>query len=73
MGSSRLHAWLLAATAIAAIPLIASTQVPAPARHLLIVVDGLRPDYVTPEVMPNLAALGRRGVMFRGTTRCIPP
>ena len=33
-------------------------------RHLLIVLDGLRPDYVTPEVMPNLHALGQRGVVF---------
>jgi predicted AlkP superfamily pyrophosphatase or phosphodiesterase len=33
-------------------------------RHLLIVLDGLRPDYVTPELMPNLHALGRRGVVF---------
>lgn len=64
MVSPRLHAWLLAATAIAAIPLIASTQRPDPPRQLLIVVDGLRPDYVTPEVMPNLSALGRRGVVF---------
>lgn len=36
----------------------------APRRHLLIVVDGLRPDYVTAEVMPNLTALGKRGVVF---------
>jgi arylsulfatase A-like enzyme len=37
----------------------------APARRqLLIVVDGLRPDYVTSGVMPNLTALGRRGVVF---------
>ena len=33
-------------------------------RHLLIVLDGLRPDYVTPELMPNLHALGERGVVF---------
>lgn len=33
-------------------------------RHLLVVLDGLRPDYVTPEVMPNLYALGQRGVVF---------
>ena len=33
-------------------------------RHLLIVLDGLRPDYVTREVMPNLHALGERGVVF---------
>ena len=36
----------------------------APHRHLVIVLDGLRPDYVTPEAMPNLYALGERGVVF---------
>ncbi|MXZ72663.1 MAG: sulfatase-like hydrolase/transferase [Acidobacteria bacterium] len=36
----------------------------APSRNLLIVLDGLRPDYVTPETMPNLYALGERGVVF---------
>jgi arylsulfatase A-like enzyme len=35
-----------------------------PNRHLLLVLDGLRPDYVTPDVMPNLHALGRNGVVF---------
>jgi arylsulfatase A-like enzyme len=40
------------------------TQPASPRRHLLIVVDGLRPDYVTADVMPNLTALGRRGVVF---------
>ena len=30
--------------------------------NLVIVVDGLRPDYVTPDLMPNLHALGERGV-----------
>ena len=43
--------------------LVACTS-PAPRRHLLIVVDGLRPDYVTADVMPNLTALGKRGVVF---------
>jgi len=33
------------------------------ARHLVVVLDGLRPDYVTGELMPNLSALGRRGVV----------
>jgi predicted AlkP superfamily pyrophosphatase or phosphodiesterase len=42
----------------------APTGSPAPRRHLLIVVDGLRPDYVTAEVMPKLTALGKRGVVF---------
>ena len=39
-------------------------QLQAPNRHLLIVLDGLRPDYVTPDLMPNLHALGQRGVVF---------
>jgi arylsulfatase A-like enzyme len=32
--------------------------------HLVIVVDGLRPDYVTPDVMPRLFGLGQRGIVF---------
>jgi predicted AlkP superfamily pyrophosphatase or phosphodiesterase len=32
--------------------------------HLVIVVDGLRPDYVTRDVMPRLTELGRRGIVF---------
>ncbi len=64
MVPTRLRAWILAGTVIAAIPLLAAAQREAPARQLLIVVDGLRPDYVTREVMPNLSALGRRGVVF---------
>jgi arylsulfatase A-like enzyme len=32
--------------------------------HLVIVVDGLRPDYVTADVMPRLYRLGRRGIVF---------
>ena len=36
----------------------------APSRSsLVIVVDGLRPEYVTKEVMPNLLALGEAGVI----------
>lgn len=33
------------------------------ARALVIVLDGLRPDYVTPDLMPNVHALGQRGVV----------
>ena len=50
--------------ALLAVPLAAQTPPPSPRRHLLIVVDGLRPDYVTAGVMPNLTALGKRGVVF---------
>ena len=65
MTITRSVAWrrVLAAALLAA-PLAAWTQPSTPSRHLLIVVDGLRPDYVTDAVMPNLVALGRRGVVF---------
>ena len=37
---------------------------PASRTQLLIVVDGLRPDYVTRDVMPRLFELGQRGIVF---------
>ena len=41
-------------------------QQPSPPRtHVVIVVDGLRPDYVTPALMPRLARLSERGIVFR--------
>ena len=42
----------------------AGAQEALPRTHLVIIVDGLRPDYVTPEVMPRLAGLGQRGIVF---------
>ena len=45
----------------------------APSRtHLVIVVDGLRPDYVTPALMPRLSRLGGRGVVFRAHHSVFP-
>lgn len=59
-------AWLWAGCLAPLVSTVACTAAPElPRRHLLIVVDGLRPDYVTADVMPNLTALGRRGVVFR--------
>jgi arylsulfatase A-like enzyme len=55
-----LSALVLAAAVVA----LAACTADSPRRHLLVVVDGLRPDYVTPEVMPRLTALGIRGVVF---------
>jgi predicted AlkP superfamily pyrophosphatase or phosphodiesterase len=55
----RLWVTLLLGTAVAA-----AMQPTSAHRHLLIVVDGLRPDYVTEAVMPHLTALGQRGVVF---------
>ena len=42
------------------------------ARHLVIVVDGLRPDYVTPDIMPNLYAMGQRGVVGTNSFSVFP-
>ncbi len=51
-------------TLILALAVVVRVQ-PDPAhKHLLLVLDGLRPDYVTPDVMPNLHALAQRGVTF---------
>ena len=55
---------VLFALLLAAATLTTWAQSPAPRRHLVIVVDGLRPDYVTPDLMPNLVALGARGAVF---------
>jgi predicted AlkP superfamily pyrophosphatase or phosphodiesterase len=49
---------------LATVALASCGRSEAPRKHLLIVVDGLRPDYVMQEVMPNLHALGQRGVVF---------
>jgi predicted AlkP superfamily pyrophosphatase or phosphodiesterase len=59
------HRWLpILAGALLAASVPPATQPVSEARHLLIIVDGLRPDYVTAGVMPNLTALGERGVVF---------
>lgn len=56
-----------AMTAVAICLLGAALPCPAEikgSRVLLIVMDGLRPDYVTPRLMPNLHALSQEGVVF---------
>lgn len=49
-----------------ALAALLASQTPAPAPHaqLVIIVDGLRPDYVTPALMPRLTRLGQRGIVF---------
>jgi arylsulfatase A-like enzyme len=44
----------------------------APQKFLIIVVDGLRPDYITPENMPALHRLGDAGVFFENHHAAIP-
>ena len=40
--------------------------------NLIIVIDGLRPDYITPDYMPNLRAFGERGVVAERHTSAFP-
>src|SRR3954451_20335364 len=56
--------WKSVLVAVLAVVSLTACATPALHRHLLIVVDGLRPDYVTADVMPALTALGQRGVVF---------
>ena len=53
-----------ALTLLLALAAIATVKPDPSHRHLLLVLDGLRPDYVTKDVMPNLHALAQRGVTF---------
>ncbi len=41
-------------------------------RVLIVAFDGLRPDMVTPELMPNLAAFARAGVRFTHSRSAFP-
>src|SRR5690606_34968832 len=50
------------ALALLLLPCFAATAAD-PHRTIVIVVDGLRPDYLTTELMPNLVALGETGVV----------
>lgn len=40
--------------------------------NLLIVIDGLRPDYITEELMPNLYNMGREGVIGKRHSAAFP-
>jgi arylsulfatase A-like enzyme len=71
LGSVSIVALVTAAVAAGARP-----QADTPARaghtHLVIVVDGLRPDYVTPDLMPRLVRLGHRGIVFNAHHAVLP-
>src|SRR5262252_7922410 len=63
---------LIAAAAIALALATPLAQAPVAHTHLVIVVDGLRPDYVTPDVMPRLYKLGQRGIVFNAHHSSFP-
>lgn len=61
----RLTAWIAIAAAPAPVA-NAQNDVEAqaePRTVLVVILDGLRPDYITPELMPNLHALAAEGVL----------
>src|SRR5262249_21669161 len=53
-------------------PIRSRAQAPPARSFLVIVVDGLRPDYVTRDVMPRLTALSERGVRFTAHHAVLP-
>lgn len=62
---------LAGAAAVGGRPALAQNR-SAPHAQVVIVVDGLRPDDVTPEVMPRVSALGRRGIVFNAHHSVFP-
>jgi arylsulfatase A-like enzyme len=62
-----------AIAAIVACFAVAPSVAQAPRSQIVvIVVDGLRPDDVTAELMPRLAAIGRRGIVFNAHHSVFP-
>ena len=77
MAWSRRLQWVPIGAAVAALAAAGASSPesapdPAAHTHLVIVVDGLRPDYVTPDLMPRLVRLGRRGIVFNAHHSVFP-
>lgn len=61
------------AAAVAALGIAAVQADPLQTRtHLIIVVDGLRPDDISTAVMPRLVRLGQRGIVFNAHHSAFP-
>lgn len=54
------------------IPIPAVTNAAENPAVLVIILDGLRPDYVTPQIMPNLHALAQQGIFAENHHAAIP-
>src|SRR5471032_2923197 len=63
---------LTAITVAIALVAVSRAQQAPPHTQLVIVVDGLRPDYVTPALMPRLVRLGQRGIVFNAHHSVFP-
>src|ERR1044071_3082468 len=56
-----------------ACPIVARPDEKGRAEHVVVLVwDGMRPDFITPEKSPTLAALARDGVFFRNHHAAFP-
>jgi predicted AlkP superfamily pyrophosphatase or phosphodiesterase len=64
--------WLAIVVAALACFAAPAAQKPPDRRLLIVVVDGLRPDYVTREAMPRLTRLGERGIVFTAHHSVVP-
>src|SRR5690606_8329008 len=53
----------LKTVALLLVAITTQAQQPEPAKTLIVIFDGLRPDYITPEQMPNLYAFKKQGVL----------
>jgi arylsulfatase A-like enzyme len=60
------------AAAMAAGGFVLPAQQPTPLANVVIVADGLRPDYVRPDLMPRLVRLGQRGIVFNAHHSVFP-
>lgn len=64
-GGLRLSAMKIPTLLALVFALAVSTLPAAPARHVVVVVwDGMRPDFISPETTPNLSRLAGEGVFF---------
>lgn len=66
----RVAACLILALLSMATTAVAQSDIPL--RTVLVVMDGLRPDYVTPELMPRLSAAAKEGVHFQNHHSVFP-
>jgi arylsulfatase A-like enzyme len=74
MSGSRTGKWLASAAALAGFlaSIAVAAQAPPRTRQLIVVIDGLRPDYVTAEAMPRVFRLGQRGIVFTAHHSVVP-
>jgi arylsulfatase A-like enzyme len=64
--------WLLSTAVLFTAAGVNTQEAQRSITHLVMIVDGLRPDYVTTELMPRLTSLGQRGVVFRAHHAVFP-